>query len=259
MIIKHIKTHQNLKEHKNDLDKVYGRMNFSQRPWGYNGNYIEYTRESIHRPIAENLMYGSVLDAGGGYGFFRRYTHGHFHVNVDLSEKILKHDSGFPKILSSIENMPFKDNVYDNIVSIGVLRHCYDPEEFIREAYRILKEDGKLLISTPSSDWPQKLNFTFWGIFTLIGWIENTLKRITSSFAKIPFKKKFVNYDRRYSFADLRKIVEQNDFVIEKMGRSGKEFPSSVHPPRFLVDRLFDSDKYGRFLFVVCKKNNLIS
>src|SRR6266516_795978 len=42
------------------------------------------------------------------------------------------------------------DNRYDTYLSIGVVEHCVEgPEPFLSEAYRVLKPEGKILISVP--------------------------------------------------------------------------------------------------------------
>ena len=49
------------------------------------------------------------------------------------------------------ESLPFEDNTFDIIYSKSFLEHLYYPENFLGEAYRVLKPNGLFLSLTP--DW----------------------------------------------------------------------------------------------------------
>ena len=189
----------NLEQHRNALDNLYAQFDFSKNPWGYGQAYIEYTRNAVQAPIGRNLAPGNVVDAGSGYGFFRAYTAGRLHIAVDLSAEIMKYDVGSPKVQSAVENLPFRSESIDNVVCVGVLRHCFDPSLFIAEAFRVLKPGGRLLISTPGADWPKNLWLTPWGPLVALSVVE----RWGRQFAKI-FKRR---RDNDASSADLAGVV----------------------------------------------------
>lgn len=45
-------------------------------------------------------------------------------------------------------NLPFADKAFSMIVCIEVLEHCHTPQQVINEFYRLLKDEGQLLLST---------------------------------------------------------------------------------------------------------------
>ncbi len=45
---------------------------------------------------------------------------------------------------------PYEDNSFDTIVTFQVIEHVKKDEEFIKEIYRVLKEGGQALITTPN-------------------------------------------------------------------------------------------------------------
>ncbi|MDP4086249.1 MAG: methyltransferase domain-containing protein, partial [Bacillota bacterium] len=55
-------------------------------------------------------------------------------------------------IMSSIETLPFEDNYFDVVVSFETIEHVPDnvQNSFLKEVKRVLKDDGKLIISTPN-------------------------------------------------------------------------------------------------------------
>jgi|GEM_PF-661476 len=46
-------------------------------------------------------------------------------------------------------NLPFKDNYFDLVISHSVIEHTNSPEDYISEAYRVLKPGGIFFLETP--------------------------------------------------------------------------------------------------------------
>ena len=44
----------------------------------------------------------------------------------------------------------FENNTFDVIISLAVIEHLDDPSIFLREIYRVLKNNGILFLSTPN-------------------------------------------------------------------------------------------------------------
>ena len=55
------------------------------------------------------------------------------------------------------DRFPFKNNYFDEIIAIALFEHLTNPLNFLRECYRTLKPNGKLIIITD--------NAGFYGIF----------------------------------------------------------------------------------------------
>ena len=80
---------------------------------------------------------GKVLEIGGGKD--ERYTKNS--ITLDIS-------NFNPDILASGYNLPFKDNVFDTIVSMEVLEHLEKPQSFVNEIHRVLKSNGAFFLTT---------------------------------------------------------------------------------------------------------------
>ena len=102
----------------------------------------------------------TIVDVGAGTGqsqcSFFRYPEENTYFLVDPNVRLL-HDQFiriYPQlletkmnhILSHAEKMPFKDNSVDIVMSLASIDHFADYKAFIKEAHRILKKDGQLLI-----------------------------------------------------------------------------------------------------------------
>jgi len=97
-----------------------------------------------------------VLDAGCGIGYASKRL-------KDKDNRVLSFDTNVQSInyaketikipyplLASVNNVPFKDKVFDNIYFLDVLEHLHDPLGALRELYRVLKDEGELILITPN-------------------------------------------------------------------------------------------------------------
>lgn len=104
---------------------------------------------------------GKILDTGCGLGHFLRYVKAR---NIDLECVGLDHSPKGIELakelaekvgmdiefkLGSVEKIPLPDNTFDFVVSQETVEHLSNPEEHLKEIYRVLKPGGKLHITTP--------------------------------------------------------------------------------------------------------------
>jgi 2-polyprenyl-3-methyl-5-hydroxy-6-metoxy-1,4-benzoquinol methylase len=92
-----------------------------------------------------------ILDLGGGAGHFAKTLTNYFdHVHlVDFAPTIQsKHIICVSANLNS--SLPYSDNSFDAVVSLEVIEHLENPRNFVREIARLLKVNGRCLITTPN-------------------------------------------------------------------------------------------------------------
>ena len=96
------------------------------------------------RPGAE------LLDMGCGGGLLAPHVHGYRHVGIDLSEPALAiaADHGVEGVLGDVDAMPFEDASFDVVVAGEILEHVEDVDEVMREALRVLRPGGTLVVDT---------------------------------------------------------------------------------------------------------------
>ena len=91
---------------------------------------------------------------------------------------------------------PFAQNTFNKILTVNTIYFWENPEEFIKEIYRILKPGGLLAISFADKDFMESLPFTAYGfdlyskerIYTLAEIAGFKIKDLTSSTDKIRSK-----------------------------------------------------------------------
>lgn len=153
------------------VDKSKIRNYWNKRPLGTldidfspetKGFFLEHERryadEIKFMEFSPSELKGSLtLDAGCGVGFWvRKLAKEHVKViGLDLSDESVKITKNSLEIfglsayilVGDVENLPFKSNVFDNVISFGVLHHTPNTEKGINEIYRVLKPGGKAFLS----------------------------------------------------------------------------------------------------------------
>jgi ubiquinone/menaquinone biosynthesis C-methylase UbiE len=100
----------------------------------------------------------SILDAGAGETQYRKFCEHLVYTAQDFGEYSGEGNEGLQKkewdnskldIISDITSIPVDNNSYDNIICIEVFEHLPQPQLAIREFSRIIKPNGKLIITAP--------------------------------------------------------------------------------------------------------------
>jgi SAM-dependent methyltransferase len=96
-----------------------------------------------------------VLDVGCGDGHFSQMTFGErIRAGIDPWWNPLQkaHDSGMYEVLAQAmgDRLPFADATFASAFSNSVLEHIPDIQPVLNEVNRVLKEDGRFLITLPS-------------------------------------------------------------------------------------------------------------
>ena len=103
---------------------------------GYNGKLL--------REIKDRIITGFGID-----------------ISVDPEHQddkifLIEHDLAYP--------LPFKDNEFDAVTSLANLEHLYNPEDTLKEVYRVLKPGGILLLTAPSTYSKPVIEFLSFGL-----------------------------------------------------------------------------------------------
>ncbi|MGB2706181.1 MAG: HAD-IA family hydrolase [Candidatus Omnitrophota bacterium] len=101
---------------------------------------------------------GKGLEIGVGTGRFSAWlkegVEGIKMVGIDLSEEMLKRakDRGISRVLGKGEKLPFPEGEFDFVLIINTLEAVEDAQEVISEAKRVLKNNGKIIVSSINKD-----------------------------------------------------------------------------------------------------------
>lgn len=220
------------------MDTAYARHILEKTRENYDKMAEEFSDTRAH--IWEDLAYlkkfvqngDKVLDLGCGNGrllelFSDKKIN---YTGADSSEKlveiaknryenntILSSGSQCSFVVGDALNLPFEDDVFDKIFSVAVFHHIPSKEfrlQFLREAKRVLKKDGFLIIMVWNL-WQKKgiwrfVKFTF---LKLVG-----LSRLDFGDVLVPWKKKTQRYFHSFTRRELKKVAVEAGFSIEEIG-----------------------------------------
>ncbi|MEM4216221.1 MAG: class I SAM-dependent methyltransferase [Candidatus Anstonellales archaeon] len=119
-------------------------------PWTIIDHFLAHLRFSeVIKNIPKNA---TVLDLGCGDGklLFRIKDHIYRGVGIDL--KAPNRKIGKIRLIKvDIEKkIPVKDNSFDVVLAIALIEHLKRPSPIFNKIYRILKKNGKLILTTPT-------------------------------------------------------------------------------------------------------------
>lgn len=125
-----------------------------QNPFMKEDNWLEMENDTlslINKCTSKNQPC-KILDVGVGLGRLLSYLPDNFEkYGMDISLHYLKmsREKKIEVCCSMIEDMPYKDDYFDIIVSTDVLEHVLDLNLAIKNIMRVLKPGGRLVLRVP--------------------------------------------------------------------------------------------------------------
>jgi SAM-dependent methyltransferase len=194
-----------LKEIKKKLREYYAAVSFFPGILGLFLNPFYFARKGLasHISAIANNITGLTLDVGCGtkpyQKLFASTTYWGLEIDTPESRKS-KHADYF----YDGKVFPFEDSKFDSIVANQVFEHVFNPEDFLNESYRILKPEGKILMTVPFvwDEHEQPYDFARYSSFGLKALLE---------------KHGFEIIEQRKSISDIRVIFQLINAYIFKV------------------------------------------
>ncbi len=169
-----------------------------------------------------------VLEMGTGTGsFFDSFEHNYKVTGIDGHIDFLNFaKQKNPKnqyLHCDLSSIPINDNEFDIVVAMDVLEHV-EADKLLKEAHRLTKPDGSLLISVPA------FQFLWSQVDVQAGHnLRYTLKTLKKALAKSGWKLKHHTYYQFFLFPVI--------YLSRKL--HAKKTPKTEHKPPKWVNRLF--------------------
>ena len=154
-----------------------------------------------------------ILDIGCGLGVYvRKFREFSDHVcGVDIDAKRLREGARTTPglMLSSSETLPFRDAAFDVVVLNEVIEHVRDDAATLKEALRIIRPGGHVVIYAPNRLYPFETHgiylgskFVF-GNIPLVNWLPD------------PLRNKLVPHARAYTKRGIRRTYRNLDARVD--------------------------------------------
>jgi SAM-dependent methyltransferase len=95
----------------------------------------------------------SVLDIGSEFFQLQNFLKNNLYIGIEVSYAKLQFAKAGQNVIHFDMNrniLPFKDNSFDYIVCLDVLEHLLDPIRTLEEIHRIVKSNGRVIVSLPN-------------------------------------------------------------------------------------------------------------
>lgn len=134
----------------NKLKIIYRRQAFFPGVLGLFINPFYIARKGLLKGIRElsSLLHGDLLDVGCGTKPYHELFRVDSYIGLDLDSEASR-SRGIADYFYDGNIFPFNDNEFDSLLCNQVLEHVFNPDEFLGELRRVLKPDGKLLLTVP--------------------------------------------------------------------------------------------------------------
>jgi ubiquinone/menaquinone biosynthesis C-methylase UbiE len=141
--------------------------------------------------------------------------------------------------VGDVHSLPFIDECFDTVTSLGTLEHFKHPERAVAEMNRVLKEDGTLIVTT---DAPANI------LFTIGDFIRTIEYRIRGTLLTQPV-------DNRIPKKKVMEILAANGFRVVFHGEYSARVVQTDRYTRILKKLLPEKWLRGSFVFFFyCKK-----
>lgn len=192
------------------------------------------TAGNVHEVVLElleNDKVGKILDVGAGEGALtKRLMQMGFDVEAcDLNPERFKLATKECRKVDLNETLPYSNGSFDFVVCIEVIEHLRDPWYTISEFKRVLKRNGKLIITTPNIlSIISRLQFLTLGEYPYF-----SCKKLYEEAVDIYHKlDKHIN---PISFPELEYILLENNMRLEKIATNKYIRGDLSSPSRFIA------------------------
>jgi SAM-dependent methyltransferase len=128
------------------LDRLRGPQVDTTHPY-----FLHYRSLFADLRKASGHAYGRLLDIGCGNKPYEKMFQGRIRDYVGCD--VIQSSGSRADILCLATRLPFKDASYSTVLMTQVIEHVADHQAMLREAYRVLKNDGVMILSGPMY-WP---------------------------------------------------------------------------------------------------------
>jgi len=209
-------------------------------------------RKGLYTGIKKNSKYvqGKLLDFGCGNKPYESLFNVTEYIGLDIGE------SGFPEeksaeVIYDGKKIPFEDNTFDSILASEVMEHVFNPDQVLMELNRVLKKDGKILITVPFVWFEHEIPYDY-ARYSSFG-LEDLLKRNGFQIIKTEKTTNYLETVIQLFIAYIFNIVFPKNVYIQYILHLFITFPLLV-VLLFLSNLFPGSDKLYCNLVIVAKK-----
>lgn len=137
-------------------------------------------------------------------------------VDTDKSGLQLARERGLNTLYASSTNLPVENNSTDVVLCLDLIEHVKEDNELVKEISRVLKKDGKVILTTPMQN---GVSFPFLS--------KERIEAINKSWGHVC---------KGYSLENIKELFENNNLAIIKTSRYFNFFSRFIYRFSFLSE-----------------------
>lgn len=103
------------------------------------------------KKFGQSLAGKRILDLGCGTGYYTCiFGKKNDVIGIDIQNVVRSECRNFDFRLADVTNLPFEKDNFDVVVSFDVIEHVEEDKKMMAEAYRVLKNNGRIFLGTPN-------------------------------------------------------------------------------------------------------------
>jgi SAM-dependent methyltransferase len=157
---------------------MYNRIQFNPGFLGLFFSPFFFIRRRLYHSIKKysNSLTGKTLDLGCGSKPYKSlFTGSTQYIGVDIENPGHDHTNEDIDVYYDGKTLPFENECFDSVFFSEVLEHVFNADEILTEIHRVLKKDGKMLLTVPFA-WDEHEVPNDFGRYTTFG-IQHLLEK----------------------------------------------------------------------------------
>jgi len=231
---------------KQNFDRIVGYAAFED----VNDQKLRYKINVIKEILSNRnnkVTYKNILVAGCGDGMEAKAVREIFKsrvIGVDVSlKKNIQEGNDYILLKQDLSKLSFQDNYFDLIYSYHALEHVSEPEEVMKELYRVLQKTNILFIGFPNKN--RLIGYI--GAHNNVSWKEKLIWNLKDY--KDRLTGKFENYLGAHAgFTEKEFITIANKFYTEVIPVRNDYMKLKYFKEKKLIDLIIKT-KLNEFLF----------
>lgn len=157
---------------------------------------------------------------GTGWFSFMAQQRGYGVESIDLSDKVLSevdylnHKLGTDITVKkgSVTDLPYQDKTFDAVVLSEILEHLMEPQKALSEAYRVLKNGGRLIVTVPGYSYQLVFDYFISKVFP-----SSYDKRLTRDYQKLKMSHQTEDLDyhvNQFRIGELKQSIYEAGFRL---------------------------------------------
>jgi ubiquinone/menaquinone biosynthesis C-methylase UbiE len=113
--------------------------------------FLYFVRQGLYNAVLNNRhhLIGKMMDFGCGSMPYKSLFNVDEYIGVDFEKSGHSHKNKKIDVTYDGKKIPFESNYFDSILATEVIEHVFNIDEVLLELNRVLKPNGKILVTCP--------------------------------------------------------------------------------------------------------------